>query len=180
MEIVLVPHFDLSLVGGKYEPPESEMDDQTRERVMEYFKTTYKNDTLAEKLYDQFGDLLARAGVFADSFLLKVAAKVSPYIWWRYHFDNELSTLALELLAIRPSSGTIDRLWSTHGLLNNSSRTGLQAEGARKLVYISTNARLLAEYRSKGPPPNEDSSDESELEEEEDQFVVALRHVTMP
>ncbi|KAG5936333.1 hypothetical protein E4U60_002639 [Claviceps pazoutovae] len=167
MEIVLASYFDLSLVGGDYEPPE--MDDQTRERVMEYFKTTYKDDALAEKLYDQFGDLLARADVFVDSFLLKAAAKMSPYIWWRCHFDNELSTLALELLAIRPSSGMIDRLWSTHGLTNKSSRTGLRTEGAKKLVYISTNARLLAEYQSKGSPPNEDSSDdepESEKEEE--------------
>ncbi|KAG6282742.1 hypothetical protein E4U09_000496 [Claviceps aff. purpurea] len=138
MEIVLASYFDLSLVGGDYEPPE--IDDQTRERVMGYFKKTYKDDALAEKLYDQFGDLLARAGVFADSFLLKVAARISPYIWWRYHFDNELSTLALELLAIRPSSGMIDRLWSTHGFMNNSSRTGLQTEGAKKLVYIEPTA----------------------------------------
>lgn len=164
-EIVLASYFDLSLVGGDYEPPE--MDDQTRERVMKYFKTTYKDDALAEKLNDQLGDLLARAGVFADEFLLRVSAKICPYIWWRYHFDNELSTLALELLAIRPSSGMIDRLWSTHGFINNSSRIGLQSERAKRLVYVSTNARLLTEYQSKGPPPNEDSSDdESESEEE--------------
>ncbi|KAG6093986.1 hypothetical protein E4U14_000177 [Claviceps sp. LM454 group G7] len=83
-EIDLASYFDLSLVAGDYEPPE--MDDQTRERVMGYFKMTHKDDTLAEKLYDQLGDILARAGVFADEFLLRVAAKICPHIWWRYHF----------------------------------------------------------------------------------------------
>jgi hypothetical protein len=64
-------------------------------------------------------------------------------VWKRYGQDvfPELSTVALRLMSIHPTSCAAERNWSVWGRLYTSARNALGAERAKKMIAFSFNSR---------------------------------------
>ena len=56
---------------------------------------------------------------------------------------SDLSTLAIELLSVIPSSAAAERCWSSVGYIHSKSRNRLTNDRAEKLVYVYVNSRLF-------------------------------------
>ena len=99
-------------------------------------------------------------------------------MWWKMHFDNELSELAQDLLSITPISGAAERSWYTFSFIHSKTRNRLQNEKVNMLVYLFSNARLMekGEPVESGPTSWSDDVEAPEndyYEEEDDDGVPA-------
>ncbi len=82
---------------------------------------------------------IAKADPFLFLFEVNVVSQMSPLEWWKTHFNSceETETKAVtQLLTVVATSASVERLFSTYGLVQTKLRNKLGNEKAGKLVFL--------------------------------------------
>lgn len=86
------------------------------------------------------------SGVFGEEHVQNSIATVSALEWGRVICENtELSKIAIEILAVPPTSAATERSFSTYSWVHSAKRNRLLTERAGMLTYITQNLRIFSE-----------------------------------
>lgn len=94
-------------------------------------------------LMGQFAEYQAKGGFWANEFIWQPVTTISPLDWWKGLCATKLlSTIAVRLLSVPPSSAASERNWSLFGRTHTKDRNRLLPERLNKLIYIRSNLHL--------------------------------------
>ena len=99
--------------------------------------------------------------------------KCSAHAWWDFEgaCGKLIAPIARKILAQTVSSSSCEHNWSNYSFVYNRSRNRLQKQRAEDLVYVYTNARLMAKAKAKDEKrwyEENVSSEDSDSDPEED------------
>ena len=90
----------------------------------------------------------AKNGVFANSFLWKNVAKMSPVAWWNAYFSiQEVTKMAIRILRLPATTAAVERSFSCDSNIHGAKRNRLSNDRASKLVNVSLNLEPLAQTK---------------------------------
>ena len=124
--------------------------------LAEKFSTSELLDVDSLKVQQDCILYAAKNGVFANSFLLffansflwKNVAKMSPVAWWNAYFSNqEITEMAIRILRLSATTAAVERSFSCYSNIHSVKRNRLSNGRASKLVYVSLNLEHLAQTK---------------------------------
>ena len=116
--------------------------------LAENFSTSELLDVDSLKVQQDCILCAAKNGVFANSFLWKNVAKMSPVIWWNAYFSNQETTkMAIRILRLPATTAAAERSFSCYSNIHSAKRNRLSNDRASKLVYVSLNLEFFAQTK---------------------------------
>jgi len=105
------------------------------------------DEEAAQRARQQWSDYQLGTGRFARSNteMWNAARTMQPHVWW-YEYCNgapELRAIAMRVLSMPLSAGSIERAWSSFDFIHNRKRNRLTVARADALVSIFSNMKLV-------------------------------------
>lgn len=99
-----------------------------------------------EKISLELANYLGKHELWGMEFVWNTGRIADPIAWWRGICSRtHLKDVSISILGLPASSAATERSFSRYAFLHNKRRNKLTTERAGKLVFVSTNKKLLAE-----------------------------------
>lgn len=131
-------HFLAYLLDPKEKSQECDLTDEEKTMALDFAKNKYSESFLALVIKFQAKSVPFRETLFSP----QVTAKVSAYEWWRSQkndldkYDNQMFPIIEQLFTAQASSASVERIFSSFGIVQSKLRNRLGTEKAAKLVFL--------------------------------------------
>lgn len=133
-------HYAAYLLDPRYF--ETDLDDKDFRSGVDFISSFPMNEPTTNILAN-FAQYKSRDSVYSNQSVWESAQFVTPLVWWRGFFKSQcLSSVALCLFTIPPSSAACERIFSAFSLTHTRTRNRLSNERVSKLVSIRSNLIL--------------------------------------
>ena len=116
--------------------------------LAEKFSTSELLDVDSLKVQQDCVLYAAKNVFFANNFLWKNVAKMSPLAWWNaYSSNQEITKVAVRILRLPATTAAVERSFSCYSNIHSAKRYRLSNDRASKLVFVSLNQELSAQTK---------------------------------
>ena len=122
---------------------------------------------------EEFASFAAGMDDYSDVSALEERSTMNPVRWWVCHGANgvHLQALAIRILSQVASFSSVERNWSTYGLIHSVKCNRLGSQKAEDHVYVHSNLRLASR---RGPEYSSGPSKEWDVEPESFDLEMSL------
>lgn len=130
-----------------------------------YSIATNSSDLDIEVIMSELAAYNSKDGFFGKPFLWACSKTTPALTWWKgLCSTQQLCKVALKVLGAPATSAAVERSFSKHSFIQSKVRNRLTNTRAEKLVYISSNLKLLGGNQKKEKKEKKNNTTETDAE----------------
>lgn len=142
-------HFAANILDPRYNGDHLTRSQNTLGMEVIFDRANYlygENSNSVTEILTDLAHYKEKQGTYSTAFVQNTIKTLPSIIWWKTNnSDPKLSSIAVDILSMRPTSSATERTFSKYGNVHTTKRNRLLTDRARMLTYISFNLKVLLE-----------------------------------